>query len=79
MRKKNEFMTIKTTFNFINIIEKMISEGHTPLDAVEIFCRKNNIEIESVAVIIKSSPKLKAKFRREAEKLNLLPKTLKLL
>ena len=71
-------MTIKTTSEFIDIIEKMISKGHTPLDAAEIFCKKNNLEIESVAVIIKSSPKLKAKFRKEAERLNLIPKTCRL-
>lgn len=61
--------------NFIKEINTIIGNGDvTVMDAVVHYCDINNIEIEAVASIIKSSPKMKAKLQAEAEDLNYLPK-----
>ena len=41
-------------------------------------CEKNNIEVESIASLIKSNENIKSKIQIEAENLNFLPKTARL-
>jgi hypothetical protein len=48
------------------------------LDAVVHYCETNSVEIESVASIIKTNPKMKAKLQEDAEELNFLPRRAKL-
>jgi hypothetical protein len=48
------------------------------LDAVVHYCEANSVEIESVASIIKTNPKMKAKLQEDAEELNFLPRRAKL-
>jgi len=48
------------------------------IDAVVEWCAKHNIEVETAASIIKSTPTLKSKIQMEAEDLNVLPKTARL-
>lgn len=48
------------------------------MDAVVMYCEKNNIEIESVATLIRGNENFKSKIQIEAEKLNFLPKTARL-
>ena len=62
--------------NVCENIEEIVSKYNIPyIDAVVLYCEKNNIEIESLAKLIKSNTMLKAKIQTEAEKLNFLPKS----
>lgn len=68
-----------TPQKFYNDIETLVVELKTDyMDAIVHYCEKNNIEIETVASIIKSNSKFKAIIQNEGEDLNLLPKTAKL-
>lgn len=48
------------------------------IDAVCLYCEKNNIEIETAASMIKGNMKIKSHLQLEGEQLNMLPKTSKL-
>lgn len=48
------------------------------MDAIIMHCEKHNIELESVAPLIKGNENIKSKIQIEAEKLNYLPKTARL-
>ena len=62
-----------------NVCEKIegivIKYNISYIDAVVMYCEKNNIEIESLAKLIKSNNMLKSKLQSEAESLNYLPKS----
>lgn len=45
------------------------------IDAIVMYCEKNNLEVESVAPLIKNSALFKSRVQIEAENLNFLPKT----
>ena len=56
-------------------IEALVKEkGMDYMEACLHFCETNNIEIETVASVVKSSTKLKAKLKEEALSKNLLKK-----
>ena len=58
---------------FFDDIKQIIDQkGVNYIDAVIYYCEKNNIEIETVAAVIKSNPKLKACIQIEAEDLNMM-------
>ena len=60
-------------------IENLTKEhGLDIIDALLYFAEKNNLEIETVASMVKSNAKIKAKVREEGEVLNFLPKTSRL-
>ena len=64
---------------FLHHIEKLVStKGTSYVDAVVHYCEINNIEIETVAAIIKGNAKIKAQLRSDYEDLNYFPKTAKL-
>lgn len=68
-----------TPQKFYHDIETLVVELKTDyMDAIVYYCEKNNIEIETVASIIKSNSKFRAIIQNEGEDLNLLPKTAKL-
>lgn len=72
---EKEIFTL-TASELIVKIESIVQEKRiTYMDAVLLFCETTGIEIESVASIIKSSPKLKVRIQEDAEQLNYLPKT----
>lgn len=72
---EKEIFTL-TASELIVKIENIVQEKKiTYMDAVLLFCESTGIEIESVASIIKSSPKLKVRIQEDAEQLNYLPKT----
>jgi hypothetical protein len=48
------------------------------IDAIIMYCEKNNLEVESIASIIKNNEVFKYKVQIEAENLNFLPKTARL-
>ena len=67
------------TDKFLHQIEKLVStKGTSYVDAVVYYCEKNNIEIETVAAMIKGNAKIKAQLRSDYEDLNYFPKTAKL-
>lgn len=48
------------------------------MEAVILYCEKNQVEIESVISLIKNNDNLKSKIQLEAEDLNFLPKSARL-
>ena len=73
-------LAVMSAGDFMTEIEKLvISKQMTYMEAVVYFCEQTGLEIESAASIIKSSVKLKAKIQEDAEQLNYLPKTRKLM
>jgi hypothetical protein len=58
---------------FIEEIEKLcISKNIEYIDAVVIWCERNNLEVETAAAWIKKDPAMKSKIQAEAENLNVL-------
>jgi len=72
-----EFNRSPTTF--MQEIEKLVAQKKMEyIDAVVLYCKENDIEIETAASLIKGIAKMKAKIQNEAEELNYIPKTRKL-
>ena len=70
---------IISSADFVKTIDDFAREKNIEyIDAVVEYCRQHNIEIETAAAIIKSSPLIKSKIQAEAEELNILPRTPKL-
>ena len=64
---------------FLHHIENLVStKGTSYVDAIVYYCEKNNIEIETVAAMIKGNAKIKEQLRSDYEDLNYFPKTAKL-
>lgn len=62
--------------NICEKIEELVSRHNISyIDAIVMYCEKNNIEIETFGKIVKSNDMLKAKLQLEAESLNFLPKS----
>lgn len=62
--------------NICEKIEELVSRHNISyIDAIVLYCEKNNIEIEAFGKIVKSNEMLKAKLQLEAESLNFLPKS----
>ena len=60
-------------FTFIEEIEKLCTTKKIEyIDAVVIWCEKNNLEVEVAAGWIKKDPTMKSKIQAEAEILNVL-------
>ena len=65
--------TILNSKDFTMFIEQQVSKsGCDILDALVTYAEKNNIEIETVAGLVKNSHVLKARLAAESEKYNLL-------
>ena len=65
--------------NFYTEIETMcITDNIDAIDAILIWCERNNFEVESVASMIKENSVMLSKITEEAENLNFLKKTAKL-
>lgn len=68
-----------TTESFSLEIERLVKNYNLDyIDAITHFCEKNNVEIETVASIVKSNLRIKSRIQSEAENLNYLPKSAKL-
>ena len=58
---------------FIEEIEKLCKDKNLEyIDAVVVWCEKNNLEIETAAYWIKKDPTMKSKIQAEAENLNII-------
>ena len=65
--------------NFVEEIEIICKDKKIQyIDAIVIWCEKNNLELENAAYWIKKDPVLKFKIQAEAENLNFLKKGAKL-
>lgn len=63
------------TNTFVEEIETLCREKSIEyIDAVVIWCERNNLEIETAAYWIKKDPVMKSKIQSEAENLNFLKK-----
>jgi len=63
----------QNSFFFVEEIEKICSTKNVEyIDAVVMWCEKNNLEVEVVAGWIKKDPVMKSKIQAEAENLNVL-------
>jgi hypothetical protein len=60
-------------FTFIEEIDKLCSTKNIEyIDAIVIWCEKNNLEVEVAAGWIKKDPVMKSKVQAEAENINVL-------
>ena len=60
-------------------IEKLVRENEIEyMDAVILWCEKNNLEVEFAAELIRRNMALKAKIQIEAENLNFMKKSARL-
>lgn len=68
-----------TQEKLIREIERIVIDcGTDYIDAIVHYCQKNDIEVETVASIVKSSGKLKSRLQAEGEQLNFLPRSARL-
>jgi len=59
--------------NFVSDIETLCRTKNIEyIDAVVIWCQKNNLEVETAAYWIRKDPAMKSKIQAEAEILNIL-------
>jgi hypothetical protein len=70
--------SIKSDTEFFGRVETLMKSGYEIIEAVVEYCEENDLDVESVVPLIKSSPKFKALMQVEAENLNLITKTSKL-
>jgi len=72
-------MITLTPNTFTADIDNMCYEKNMEyIDAVVLWCERNNIEVEYAASIIKKDPVFKSKIQVEAENLNILKKSARL-
>jgi len=58
---------------FVEEVEKLCKDKNIEyIDAIVMWCQKNNLEIETAAYWIKKDPVMKSKIQVEAENLNIL-------
>lgn len=61
--------------NFVEEIESICREKNIEyIDAVVMWCQKNNLEVETAAYWIKKDSSMRMKIQAEAETLNILKK-----
>lgn len=79
MANEDDIIELLTAENgFFDDVEKCIELGGEYLDCILDWCDKNNAEFEVVANLIKNNQNLKLEVTKEAERLNLIPKTKRL-
>jgi len=70
----NQIIKTKTAEHIHQDIAHMLSNGVTYIDALVEYAKKNDLEIETVAEIIKRSTVIKEKIRDEAVKMKMVKK-----
>lgn len=64
-----------TKNNFVEEIEVICREKNIEyIDAIVMWCERNNLEVETAAYWIKKDPCMKGKIQAEAENLNIIKK-----
>lgn len=70
---------IRTSNTVLRDIELIVSEKSISyIDAALYYCEQNNLEPDMIGDMIRTSPIFKQKVQIEAEKLNFLPKAVRL-
>lgn len=72
--EKYNMVVAMTPEKIHHAIQQMISQGVPYIDALITYAEKNNLEIESVADVVKKSSILKEKIRTEAVELRMVKK-----
>jgi hypothetical protein len=76
----NDDPHIAAVSSFIDEIELIRNNKQIHfMDAVLVYCERNEIELETIAKFIRNNVILKSKIQEEAEELNYLKKTTKLM
>ena len=71
-----KIINIKSPSDFVIEIEMIVKDKSCEyIDAIMIYCGRNNIEVETIADLIKHNSVLKAKLKIEAENMNMMKKT----
>lgn len=71
-----KIINIKSPSDFVVEIEMIVKDKSCEyIDAIMIYCGRNNIEVETIADLIKHNSVLKAKLQIEAENMNMMKKT----
>jgi hypothetical protein len=71
----NIFGIVNSNSTFSSEIEKLVSTKNIDyIDAIVLWCERNNLEVEYAAGMIKKDPVLKSKVQVEAENINVLKK-----
>ena len=74
-----EELKIKTPVEFAEEIEELVWQYDIDyIDAVMLYCEQNNLEVETVASLVKGNANLKSRMQSDAENLNFLPKVARL-
>lgn len=74
-----QIKSVKTSSEFAKEIEKIVKDKKLEyLEAVLLYCTSHDLEIESIASLVKTNQTLKAKIQTEAEDLNFLPRSARL-
>jgi predicted metallopeptidase len=74
-----KIINIKSPSDFVIEIEMIVKDKNCEyMDAIMIYCERNNMEVETVADIIKHNSILKSKLQYEAEVMNMMKKTSRL-
>ena len=64
---------VKSSVEFIMEIETIVKEKNIEyIEAIVLYCERNNLEVETVATIIKQNQVIKSKVQYEAENLNMV-------
>lgn len=64
---------VKSSAEFIMEIETIVKDKNIEyIEAIILYCEKNNLEVETVATIIKQNQVIKSKVQLEAENLNMV-------
>ena len=64
---------VKSSAEFIMEIETIVKEKNIEyIEAIVLYCERNNLEVETVATIIKQNQVIKSKVQYEAENLNMV-------
>ena len=72
-------LKIKTPAEFAEEIEELVWRYDIDyIDAVMLYCERNNLEVETVASLVKGNANLKSRMQSDAENLNFLPKVARL-
>ena len=67
---------VKSSAEFIMEIETIVRDKNIEyIEAIILYCEKNNLEVETVATIIKQNQVIKSKVQHEAENLNMVKRT----
>jgi len=74
-----KIINIKSASDFVIEIELIVKDKNCEyMDAIMIYCERNNMEVETVADIIKHNSILKSKLQYEAESMNMMKRTSRL-